>query len=62
MELYGYHTPSITYSVRDSSKVQVVEDHMELQQKFLQLLKDNLYLTQNLMKQKADQWNFNVGD
>ena len=36
--------PSITYSVRDSSKVQVVEDHMEHQQQVLQLLKENLNL------------------
>ena len=44
MALYGYHPPSITYSLRDSSKVHVVEDHMKHQQQVLQLLKDNLNL------------------
>ena len=54
MALYGYHPPSITYSLRES-KVQVVEYHLEHQQKVLQLLKDNLNLAQNRMKQEADQ-------
>ena len=64
--LYGYHPPSITYSVRDSSEVQAVEDHMKHQQEVLQLLKDNLNLAQNRMKQQANQHrseqSFNVGD
>ena len=46
MELYGYHPPSITSSLRDS-KVQAVEDHMEHQQQVLQLLKDHLNLVKN---------------
>ena len=50
MALYGYHPPSITYLVRDFSKVQAMEDHMKHQQQFLQLLKDNLELAQNRMK------------
>ena len=66
MALYGYHPPSITYSLRDSSKDQGVEDHMKHQQQVLQLLKDNLNLAQNQMKQQADQHrserSFNVGD
>jgi hypothetical protein len=37
------------------SKVQVVEDHIENQQEVLQLLKDNLAITQNMMKQQAYQ-------
>ena len=52
MALYGYHPPSITSSLRGSSKVQAVEDHMKHQQRFLQLLKDNLDLAQNRMKHK----------
>ena len=64
MALYGYHPPSITFSLRDS-KVQAVEYHMEHQQQVLQLLKDNLNLAQNQMKQQADQHHskrsFNVG-
>ena len=47
MALYGYHPPSITSSIKESSKVQAVEYHMKHQQQFLQLLKDNLNLTQN---------------
>ena len=65
MALYGYHPTSITYSLRES-KVQVVEDHIEHQQQILQLLKDNLNLAQNWMKQQVDQYrseqSFNVGD
>ena len=65
MALYGYHPPSITYSLLDS-KVQAVEQHIEHQQQVLQLLKDNLNLAQNRMKQQEDQhrseWRFNVGD
>ena len=64
--IYGYHPPSITYSLRDSSKVQAVEDHMKHQQQVLQLLKENLNLAQNRMKQQADQHRnerrCNVGD
>ena len=47
----GYHPPSITSYLRENSKVQVVEDHIEHQQQVLQLLKDNLTLAQNRMKQ-----------
>ena len=55
MALYGYHPPSITSSLRDQSKVQAVEDHIENQQQVLQLLKDNLTLAHNRMKQQEDQ-------
>ena len=55
MAFYGYHPPSITSSLRENSKVQAVEDHIENQQQVLQLLKDNLTLAQNQMKQRADQ-------
>ena len=65
MALYGYHPLSITSSLRDS-KVQVVEDYMERQQQVLQLLKENLNLAQNRIKQQAYQHcseqSFNVGD
>ena len=53
MELYGYHPPSITSSLRENSKVQVVEDNMEHQQEVFQFLKDNLTLEKNRMKQEA---------
>ena len=47
MALYGYHPPSITYSIRYQSKVQVVEEHIKHQQQVLQLLKDNMTLAQD---------------
>ena len=47
MALYGYHRPSITSSLRETYKVQAVEDHIEHQQQVLQILKDNLNLAQN---------------
>ena len=66
MALYGYHPPSITSSLRENSRVQAVEDHIEHQQEVLQLLKDNLNLAQNRMKQQANQHrserSFDVGD
>ena len=66
MALYGYHPPSITSHLRENSKVQVVEDHIKHQQQVLQLLKDNLNLAQNRMKQQADQHRsergFDLGD
>jgi DNA-binding ferritin-like protein len=66
MALYGYHPPSITSSLKEKSKVQVVEDHIEHQQQVLQLLKDNLTMLHNHMKQQADQHHsersFEVGD
>ena len=55
MALYGYQSPSITSYLRENSKVQVVEHHIEHQQQVCQLLKDNLTLAQNRMKQQADQ-------
>ena len=66
MALYGYQPPSITSYLRENSKVQAVEHHIEHQQQVLQLLKDNLVLEQNRMKQQADQHHsersFGVGD
>src|SRR5277367_2864096 len=66
MALYGYQPPSITSYLRENSKVQAMEHHIEYQQQVLQLLKDNLVLAQNRMKQQADQHrserSFVVGD
>jgi hypothetical protein len=66
MALYGYQPPSITSYLRENSKVQAMEHHIEHQQQVLQLLKDNLVLAQNRMKQQADQHrserSFDVGD
>ena len=55
MALYGYHPPSITYSLKEKSKVQVAEDHIEHQQQVLQILKENLTMEENRMKQQVDQ-------
>ena len=55
MTLYGYHPPPITSSLRENSKVKVVEDHIEHQQQVLQVLKDKHTLAHNRMKQQADQ-------
>eukprot|EP00253_Pinus_taeda_P032443 PITA_32443 len=55
MALYGYHPPSITSSLKENCKVQAVEDHIEHQQQVLKLLKGNLTLAHNRMKQHADQ-------
>ena len=66
MPLYGYHPPSFTYYLRENYRVQAVEDHIEHQKEVLQLLKDNLNLAQNRMKQQANQHPseicFDVGD
>ena len=66
MALYGYHPPSITSYLREKSKVQAAEDHIEHQQEVLQLLKGNLNLAQNRMKQQAYQHRseriFDMGD
>eukprot|EP00253_Pinus_taeda_P009725 PITA_09725 len=57
------HHPS---HLRENSKVQAMERHIEHQQQVLQLLKDNLVLAQNRMKQQANQHrserSFDVGD
>ena len=64
--LYGYHSLSITSSLKETSKVQAVEDYIKHQQQVLKHLKDNLNLSQNRMKQQGDQHrseiNFDVGD
>jgi hypothetical protein len=66
MALYGYHPPSITSPLKGNTKVQAVEDHIGNQQEVLKLLKDNLVMAQNRMKQQADQHHsereFEVGD
>jgi hypothetical protein len=51
MALCGYHPPSITFPLKGNAKVQAVEDQIWHQQEVLKLLKDNLVLAQNRMKQ-----------
>ena len=55
MALYGYHPLSIISSLRENYKVLEMEDHIEHHQEVLQLLKDNLNLAQNQMKQHVYQ-------
>jgi hypothetical protein len=55
LALYGYHPPSITSPLKGISKVRAVEDYIGHQQEVLKLLKDNLVMTQNRMKQQAYQ-------
>jgi len=66
MTLYEYHPPSITLPLKGTAKVQAVEDHIGHQQKVFKILKDNLVIAQNRMKQQADQHHserkFEVGD
>ena len=63
---YRYHPPSITSPLKGNTKVQVVEDYIENQQKVMKLLKYNLVMAQNRMKQQEDQHRsereFEVGD
>jgi len=51
MALYEYHTQSIRSYLRENSKVKEMEDNVKHQQQVLQLLKDNLTLAHNQMKQ-----------
>ena len=55
MALYGYQPTSITSPLKENSKVQVVEDHLQHQQAILQILENNLITSKNMMKQQADQ-------
>ena len=55
MALCGYPPPSIMSPLKIKAKVQVVGDHIEHQQEVLHLLKENLTIAQNRMKQQAYQ-------
>jgi hypothetical protein len=52
--------------LKGTTKVQAVEDHIGHQQEVLKLLKENLVMEQNRMKQQVDQHHsereFEVGD
>ena len=66
MEIYGYRPPFITSPLKGQSKVQAMEYHLEHYQDILQILKDNLVISKNMMKQQAYQHcnerNFEQGD
>jgi hypothetical protein len=66
MELYGFHAPSITSPLKGNTQVQAMKDHIENQKDVLKLLKGNLVMAQNRMKQEVDQHRgereFELGD
>ena len=66
LAVYGYHPPSITSPLKGNEKVHAMEEHIGHQQEVLKLLKENLVMAQNRMKQQADQHRsereFEVGD
>jgi hypothetical protein len=49
--IYGYRPPSITSPLKGTTKVQEVEDHIGHQQEVLKLLKKNLVMAQDRLKQ-----------
>jgi len=53
--LYGYHHPSTTSPLKMTIKAQAMVDNTWLQQDVLKLLKDNMVIAQNTMKQQLDQ-------
>jgi hypothetical protein len=55
LALYGYHPPFIISPLKANKKAQEMEDHIGHQQEVLKLLKDNLVMEQNRMKQQVDQ-------
>ena len=55
MALYGYHPLSVTSPLKGTGMVQLVEDHIGHRQEVLKILKDNLVMAQNRMKQQAKQ-------
>ena len=52
--LYGYAPPKWKELVQSDAKVPAVKSQLEENQRVMQLLKDNLTMAQNRMKQQAD--------
>jgi hypothetical protein len=65
-DIYGYEPPSWKELATSHIKFVSVKDHLDKNQKILQLLKENLTVARNRMKQQADQnqieREFEVGD
>ena len=55
MELYRYQPPSITSPLKGKPNLQFVDDHLEHQQEVLDIPKDNLAMSKNMIKQQANQ-------
>ena len=51
MALNRYHSPSIASPLKVHSKPQAMEDHLKNHQEVLQILKDNMATSRNMMKQ-----------
>ena len=52
--LYGYAPPRSQEIVKGDAKVPVVKSELEENKKIMQVLKDNLIMAQNRMKQQGD--------
>jgi hypothetical protein len=65
-DLYGYEPPSWKELATSHIKIVSVKEHLDESQKIIQLLKENLTVARNQMKQQADQnqtkREFKVGD
>lgn len=55
LALYGYEPPKWKEFVTTQIKVVALKDHLEENQKVVQLLKETLTVARNCMKQHADQ-------
>ena len=53
--LYGYKPLKWKYLITHQARVTSVNDHLEENQKVVQILKDNLNTTTNRMRQQAGQ-------
>ena len=53
--LYGYEPPNWKELVLNDSNVPEVRNQLEKSQKTIELLKDNLIMAHNRMRQQADQ-------
>ena len=66
LALYGYELPNWKELVLNNTNVPEVKNQLEKSQKIIELLKDNLIMAQNCMRQQADQRRtkreFEVGD
>ena len=64
--VYGQNPPLVISYILGVSKVQEVEKNITIHEAILCVLKDNLVMAQNHMKQQADQghskWHFVEGD
>ena len=64
--LYGYAPPKSKDIITNQARVASVKDHLEENQKVVQILKENLNTARNRMKQEADRHRtereFEIGD